>query len=65
MVTPGTTADWIMAAGLLGAVAAVGATGYRWILRDEGRASARTAMPELAGNRMEDAGRVREARRIG
>ena len=39
MITPGTTADWFMAAGLLGAVVAFGAGGYRWMLRDVDRAA--------------------------
>lgn len=34
MITPGSLADWVTGAGMVGAFAAFAATGYRWMLSD-------------------------------
>jgi hypothetical protein len=39
MITPATTADWLMATGLFAILIAFGVTGFRWMLREDERES--------------------------
>lgn len=66
MVTPGTTADWIMATTLLGAVIAFTTAGFRWMLRDEERIPIAASRPDLREYGIDGTGgAVRETQGIG
>jgi hypothetical protein len=39
LITPATTADWLMATGLFAILIAFGVTGFRWMLREDERES--------------------------